>query len=230
MQSHNGNGLGLWLGEQFNDPKSKHYAYLAPVGAKRSVVHTALGPILNQQDVGACVGFTCADTMNTGKFHFSRMRRIPRGKYLDSRWGFGFYDRATDLDEFTDENWPPDDTGTTVLAGAKALKANWFINEYRWAWDMSGFLAALQRQPVMLGTLWTSGMSDPNSEGLIRPTGDLVGGHAYMAYGLSYTKQRIKCRNHWTADWGIKGDFYIGLDDVDWLISQQGEVLVPIPV
>lgn len=229
MQSVNGNGLGCWLGH--NDQQSKGYTYKAAIlPSRKSVVHTARAPIADQGDVGACVGFTDLDLLNTAKFYWSRRRGWGSNHYMGNEQGYAFYRDATRRDEWLDEAWEPDDTGTSVLAGAKALKANNYIDSYLWAWDMDSFLPALQRQPVMLGTLWTSGMSDPDSTGLIRPTGDLVGGHAYMAFGVNFRSRLVKCRNHWTRDWGDDGDFYIGFDDMAWLIDQQGEVLIPKPV
>lgn len=73
-------------------------------------------------------------------------------------------------------------------------------------------------------------MDDPNASGLIRPTGELVGGHAYTAFGVNYITERVRCRNHWTADWGRRGDFYVGFADMEWLLAEQGEAVVPLPV
>jgi hypothetical protein len=229
MQVYDGNGLGCWLAH--NDPRSlRNFRYGAKLTTTRSVTHVANGPILDQGDVGACVGFTADDLMNTAKFYRSRLRGSKRRSYLPNDAGFDFYHEATVLDEWFGETWKPDDTGSSVLAGAKALKKLGYIDAYFWADDMTGLLGALQRQPVMLGTTWTSGMSDPDSAGLIRPTGEIVGGHAYMLYAVSYPLRRVKMRNHWTREWGVSGDAYIGFDDLEWLIAQQGEVLVPTPV
>lgn len=230
MQVHNGNGLGCWLGH--NDPRSlANFRYSGRLTVPlRSVTHTADGPILDQGDVGACVGFTCADILNTSKFYRSRMRPAKRRTFLTNDFGFDFYHEATVLDEWLGETWKPDDTGSSVLAGAKALKKYGYIDSYYWADDMAGFLAALQRQPVMLGTLWTEGMSEPDYRNVVHPTGDVVGGHAYMAYGVHHSVRQVRCRNHWTRDWGWRGDFFISFDDMEWLIAQQGEVLVPTPV
>jgi hypothetical protein len=51
-----------------------------------------------------------------------------------------------------------------------------------------------------------------------------------MAYGVSFRSRRVKCRNHWTREWGLNGNFYVGFDDMEWLIGEQGEILVPVPV
>lgn len=225
MQQHDGHGLGRWA---ISDTQSLDYRYRAPV-RRRAVLHNADAPSLDQGDVGACVGFTCADLLNTSKFAKSRRRPQNRRTYFQNDSGLGFYSYATMLDEWP-ERYPPVDFGTTVTAGAKAMQKSGYIDRYEWAFTFEDFLAALERQPVMLGTLWTSGMSDPDVAGLVRPTGELVGGHAYMAFGVNYVSERIRCRNHWTEEWGYKGDFFLTFSDLYWLLGEQGECVVPIPV
>lgn len=222
MQIHDGHGLGRWYAP---DPRSTDFAFAGKV-RRKSVLHNADGPILDQDGVGACVGFLDADILNTSMFAVSRHRH----KYLGNDSGFGFYEYATLIDEWPGDHWPPDDTGTSVTSGAEAMRKSGYITRYEHAWDFAGFLAALERQPVMLGTLWTAGMDDPDSYGLIRPTGGIVGGHAFMAFGVNYVHERIRCRNHWTRQWGVGGDFYVGFKDMEWLIGQNGEVVIPIPM
>lgn len=228
MQVYDDKGLGCWL--KANDPKSRQYTSPHKLTVTYSVIHTANAPCSNQGDRGACVGFTDLDILNTTKFLGSRRRKDRSGRYLSNDMGFRFYHEATVRDEWHDETWEPDDTGSSVLAGAKALKDLGFIDRYEWQWDMEGLLASLQRQPIMVGTAWTSGMNDPDRNNTIRPTGEIVGGHAYMLYGVNFRSRRVKMRNHWTADWGSKGSAWITFDDMAWLIQQDGEILVPVPV
>lgn len=226
MQVHDGRGLGRWYAP---DPRNRDYSFAGTI-RRKSVLHNADGPILDQDGVGACGGFMDTDVLNTGMFAKSRKRGSKSSRYMGNDSGFGFYHYATMLDEWFDETWEPDDTGTSVVACAKAMQKANYIDRYEWAFDLSGALAALERQPIMLGTLWTSGMDDPDRRGLVRPTGDLVGGHAFMGFGVNYPSDRVRCRNHWTDEWGVDGDFYIGIEDLGWLIEQNGEVVVPIPV
>jgi hypothetical protein len=219
-------GLGRWYAP---DPRSQRFLVGGQV-KRTSVLHTADGPILDQDGLGACGGFTNADILNTAKFRPSRMRVLRDDFYLDGDYGLGFYSFATKLDEWPNEQWPPDDVGTSMVACAKAMQRWKYIDRYEWAPDFASFLHALEQQPVMLGTLWTDGMSDPDSKGIVRPTGELAGGHAYMAFGVNYPRELIRCRNHWTEEWGYGGDFFVRFSDMEWLIAEQGEVVVPRPV
>lgn len=219
-------GLGRWKAP---DPKSRDYPFTGTV-RRKSVLHAANAPITDQNGYGACVGFTDVDILNTAKFVNSRRRALHDDNYLDEDYGLGFYEFATKLDEWPNEQWPPDDLGSSVTAGAKAMQRWGYIDRYEHAFDFETFLAALERQPVMLGTLWTEGMYDPDRKFLVHPTGELAGGHAYMAFGVNYVSEKIKCRNHWTDQWGDDGDFYVSFADMEWLIREGGEVVVPIPV
>jgi hypothetical protein len=219
--------LGRWVRPM--DPRSRDYAYTSRVIRPRSVSHGAYARITDQDGVGACVGFTCLDIINTSKFLHSRYQVNRSSTYLGNDRGFDFYGLATGLDKWP-QTWPPEDTGSSILAGAKVLKQLGFIERYEWALTFESFLVALQHQPVMVGTLWTNGMSDPDATGLVRPTGGLAGGHAYMVRGVNFVSRKLRCRNHWTSQWGRDGEFYIGFDDMEWLLSQQGDCVVPIPL
>lgn len=217
--------LGCWL-QGGKDPRNRNYPY-RDVPARRSITHAAGAPISDQNGYNACVGYTCLDTINYAKFSRNRRRINHNTRFLPNPTGLTFYSIATRLDAWPGEAYPPDDTGSTVLAGAKALQQFGFIPSYRWAFTFADFLAAVEQQPVMVGTLWTSGMSDPDQTGLIRPTGSLDGGHAYSVRGVSFARELLRIRNHWGSDWGIKGEAFISFADMQWLLSQQGEVLVP---
>jgi hypothetical protein len=220
-------GLGAWLGVR--DERSLNYRFTAAPVKGRTVLHAAGAPISNQGDLGGCVGWTDLDTLNYAAFQHSRFYVNRTTRYLANPQGAYFYHLSTLADEWLDEQYPPDDTGSSVLAGAKVLKQLGYVARYEWAMDFDSFLAAVQRQPVMVGTTWTDGMFDPDSKGVIRPTGNLAGGHAYSIRGVDFQKQQVRMRNHWTQEWGIRGEAFIGFDDMKWLLDQQGECLVPIP-
>ena len=215
--------LGCWL-QGGKDPRNRNYPYRAtPV--RKSITHAAGAPISDQ--VGnSCVGYTCLDTVNYAKFSPNRKQINHNTKFLPNSAGLTFYSIATRLDTFPD-TYPPTDSGSTVLAGAKALQQFGLIPSYRWAFSFDDFLAAIEQQPVMVGTLWTDGMMDPDKTGLIRPTGNLAGGHAYSVRGVNFSRELLRIRNHWTSGWGIKGEAFVSFTDMAWLLSQQGEVMVP---
>lgn len=225
MQSHVGNGLGRWA---ILDPRNRDFDARRTLTAKRSVVWDgSTQPVLDQKDVGGCTGFTVADVLNTPMFAKSRARGGKKG-FLTNADALKFYHQATVNDEF-DGTYPPVDTGSTGTAAAKAAKQARFWSSYGHTFTFESFLANLQQQPVMLGTAWTEGMSDPR-RGVVRPSGEIVGGHEYMACRIDWARGMVGCLNHWTKDWGVNGRFWVALADMEWLLAQDGDVVVPKPV
>lgn len=187
-------------------------------------------PISDQGQVGACTGFTALDLMNNHVFRGNRLHRSGTDVLLPNGKGLDFYHQATLRDGLANNTYPPTDEGSSGLGAAKALKFEKFITTYTHGFSMDDFLAALQHQPVMVGTVWTSGMFDPDKTGLIRPTGTKEGGHEYGAFGYNPATQLIKFRNHWTASWGFHGRFFMRASDFEKLLANQGDVTIPAPV
>lgn len=123
----------------------------------------------------------------------------------------------------------PQYEGTSVLAGAKVVqKELGLIKEYRWGFSLEDVLLALgYLGPVVLGLDWYAGMMQPGSDGFIRPTGSVVGGHCIVARGVNHRAKRVLVRNSWGPRWGADGDCYISFDDLGTLLSQGGDACIP---
>lgn len=81
----------------------------------------------------------------------------------------------------------------------------------------------LLKGPVVVGTDWYERMFTPDYDGTVRLGGGIAGGHAWLVTGVDAAKRRARARNSWGAAWGIRGDFWIGLDDLRTLLEQDGE-------
>ena len=128
------------------------------------------------------------------------------------------------------DEWDGEDyDGTSVRAGAKALRSRGLVSEYRWAFDGETVVAhVLAREPVVLGTDWYWGMFDTDSKGFIHPEGSVVGGHAYTVIGASRTKKAVRIINSWGPGWGQKGRAWLSFEHLDKLIKASGEACVAI--
>lgn len=199
-------------------------------GPLKAVDWDDAAPISDQGEVGACTGFTALDLMNNHVFAGNRRRATGSDALLPNAKGLDFYHQATVRDGISGNTYPGVDEGSSGLGAAKGLKFERFIASYTHAFGIDDFLAALQHQPVMVGTLWTEGMFDPDAKGLIRPTGSPQGGHEYGAFGYDPSTTLIKFRNHWTDQWGVMGRFYMLVKDFSRLLSQQGDVTIPTPI
>jgi hypothetical protein len=226
-----------------HDPQNLEYAYprkrvLALTGDKQSVRHRMDPPHLDQFYTSGCVGFAGAQFLNC---RIARRRRTVfnratganfRSDYLDNNDGLRNYSESTARDPFS---WiyPPDDEGSSALGLMKWWKEIGVISEYRWTFTFDGFLAALQDQPVLVGTNWYDDMMDTDERGIVSSsaTGD-GGGHEYLANAILWSRRLIGCENSWGEDvFGKRGTFYLPFDLAEELIiHQQGDVAVPILV
>lgn len=231
-----------------HDPQSR--AFAAPLrrttAPLKSVTHTLAMPHLNQDDKGSCEGETamemlgCSLAINNRRAFWAKATGKRSTKYPTQPDALSCYSLATTLDEFAG-SYPPDDTGTSGLGVAKALKQLGGITRYEWTFTWSAFLGALQKRPVMLGTDWYDSMFDHDASGLLTVDGSAAGGHAYLAFAYrpaTSLPERIGCTNHWVWDdgspWGVRigkhdGCFWLrGVDLEQLLIHEQGESLVPV--
>jgi hypothetical protein len=177
--------------------------------------------VLDQGGEGACVGFgwtyeLIAEPYPTGELNNETAREI--------------YHRARQLDDTPGEDYE----GTAVLAGAKVVKEQGYLDEYRWATTFDEILAALSyRGPVVFGINWYESMYEPDRDGFVRIRGDVAGGHCIVGRGLSMERQAVVLRNSWGEGWGggadlDAGDAYLAFDDLRRLMGEQGEACVPL--
>jgi len=114
--------------------------------------------------------------------------------------------------------------GTAVLAGVKEAQSLGYFGSYRWSFSLAELNMGLSYAgPAVLGLAWYEGMFNTDSQGYIRVTGQVTGGHCVCARGVDIKNKRILIRNSWSATWGINGDAWITFDDMDRLLHEQGE-------
>ena len=162
-----------------------------------------------------CVGFSVA---NFGI-------NLPIGRDYSNEDGHRFYYKCKEID-----GEPGNEEGTTLRSGAKVLKRNGNIEGYAFADSVEEIKWwILSKGPVIAGTIWTSGMLFPNSENIIYPTGEEVGGHAYLL--TEWTSDNlIGIQNSWGTDWGVKGKSYIRAQDFESLFIEQGEAVTAVEI
>ena len=68
----------------------------------------------------------------------------------------------------------------------------------------------------------------PDRNGLIKISGRLAGGHAYVINGVDTKKQQFRIKNSWGKSWGQQGHAYISFTDMKRLIKENGEICLAV--
>jgi hypothetical protein len=183
----------------------------SPTGA---VSWSNVEPVLDQGQTPHCVGFSGAQWGNT----------LPINDKFDNEDGHKFYYTCKTYD-----GQPNQENGSSLRSLAKTLKAASRLTTYAFAATVDETLQwILTKGPVVFGTDWYTGMFNPDSKGIVRPTGFVEGGHAYLAIGYDPTTSMIEFLNSWSAQWGINGRFYMHKNDAVMIFSNRGEGLVAV--
>lgn len=210
-------GVHLHGGRVVNhDPRSRSFP-AAEGGIIRSVKWHRFGICLDQGKVGSCVGNAHAGLRNHAPNHAGK-------PVLHEAAAVGIYSLATELDGF-DGTYPPSDTGTDGNSGAKASRQLGYITSWTHAFGVDHALSALMNGPLTIGTDWYEDMFEPDSKGLIHPTGSLAGGHQYVMDGWDAVHGLFRFNNSWSRSWGKNGRFFMTYADVDTLLGRAGDAI-----
>jgi hypothetical protein len=202
-----------------HDSRSKAFAAQMLIDRTKWVTKTLriYDPRINpNQCHGECTG--CAKAMQ-----FNAVGNRIKGVVLTMTDAHKIYHLGTTLDPFEGE-WPPEDTGSSGLASAKAAKKLGLGGEYRHVFNgADGVVQLIQDgQVVSIGTLWYEGMFTPNDQGVIEPTGSLAGGHQYVAHGYNVEKDLVIIR----CWWGSYKDVKIKREHLNQLLLDDGDAHV----
>lgn len=171
---------------------------------------------LNQNPKPHCVGYSWTHLLADGP--------VTHKEALSTQFADDLYYECQRNDEWAGENYD----GTSVRAGAKVLQKWGRIGVYRWTWDVQELAQwILLKGPAVAGTVWKTGMFRPNSDGLIKPTGNDEGGHAYEINGVNQRRELLRIRNSWGRGWGKGGYAVISFEDFQALLDADGECCMP---
>ncbi|QPO17118.1 cysteine protease [Gordonia phage Lilbeanie] len=180
------------------------------------------GPIIDQGDVGMCVGASLAHLLNVCRTRDGGSQFLGHAEALD------LYEDATKIDPF-DGEYPPDDTGTDAVSVCKVAQEHGLVRVYNHAFGLRQTLLALQTGPVMAGFTWHEGMEEPDADGRISATGEVLGGHQVVLSGIDTRAETVTVLNSWSADWGRGGRAFLSWEDLRLLLADEGDITIPQP-
>lgn len=217
---------------------------IEPENVKKPRSYTWYCPIyLDQGPDGACVGFgysheAAARPQSVMGINYAFAMNLYYQTQREDPWPGGAYPGAEEFYE-----------GTSVLTGAKVMRSRGYYSGYTWALDAREIAQGIgYTGPCVLGLDWYEGMFETNSDGFIRPTGGLAGGHCVLAKGVKivykpwrnlyfwrtrtwadvdFDKSYVIIHNSWGPNWGNLGAARLSLSDLDLLMGSYGEACFP---
>lgn len=181
---------------------------------RQNVIWKNPRPVLDQEESNHCIGFSYAQWGNTTPVNDKYTNQDAHDIYYECK---------------AIEGLPKQEDGTSVRAGAKAMKARKRINAYAFATSVEQIRIFLQEKgPIVLGTGWTNSMFKPDTYSYVKPVGSFVGGHAYLAVADLVNKDSVLCLNSWGNKWGNKGYFKMKWSDFRILWDTYAEAVAAV--
>jgi hypothetical protein len=204
-----------------HDERSRAYAVTTRRKKPISRRWARRSPVLDQGQVGSCVGNTFAGWLATD----TALRQGTTT--VDESLAVEVYGRATALDRIPG-TYPPDDTGSTGLAGAKAMVALGLAKgPYHHAFSVADALLALSYVgPLCVGIEWREGLDTPDPSGMCTFSGAVRGGHEQLWDELDVEHGVVWFTNSWSDTWGVAGRACLSIADFGRALAAQGDVVV----
>lgn len=189
----------------------------------KGVVWTRYSPILDQGQLGSCTGNAMTGLLGCAPFSAD----AKMAAQFNETFAVRLYSAATKIDAFAGA-YPPDDTGSSGLAVAKAAKAMGLITKYSHAFTTNALIYALTKAPVIVGVPWYESFFTPDHNGVITIGGKVAGGHEFLVRGYEPYSKMFLADNSWGTGWGQGGSFHFSVDTWNALRKQKSDITAPV--
>lgn len=198
-------------------------------GAKSVFWNPNFPEALDQGKLSSCTGNDRAQVLSTQPFTLK----------LTQYDAIKIYSRATEIDEWQDNTYPPIDEGSSVLAATKAsIDLGYFKGKYEAIDTIEGLQTALQRGPCDIGVSFYNDMFEPTRCGELVAKNGVAGGHAMAMVAVDMQNMKFIVRNSWGNSWGkcrtrngVKecGYAYFSAGTFQKLLNEGAEVICSVP-
>lgn len=225
--------LGGWGRNINHDPRSKAYkAARYGTTTPKDVTWEIHIPPMDQGNLGSCVPHAGTAMLATDPFWGELGADIQKQLSSPAQaelYALQLYRDVTRADPYPGA-WEPTDTGSDGLSLAKVLQSRGLNNGYEHVMSIDDAHAAIQKGPYPIGISFLANMETPGKDGVVSVSGRTLGGHEILVYRYDLTRDLWWCRNSWSADWGLKGDFAFDTPGYQKLISLQADGTPMTPV
>lgn len=215
------------------DPRNLDYRAMTLAPAEYEKVDKAWGapPVTDQGQEGACVGHGCTQAACAhGGVVLEGEQTLDEYAQLwyhltqhDDQWqgcSLGLQCPISAHHEVY--------SGTSVKAGGLHGIQKGLFSEIRWALGIDEVLKTLTTVGrVVFGVPWHQGMYEAPG-GIVSVSGPQVGAHCIGADEIRWSTEQVIWQNSWGLPYGINGRAAISFTDLDALLQNGGECMVPI--
>lgn len=113
--------------------------------------------------------------------------------------------------------------GATVTSAMETGRTLGYWAVYRWIYDMPNTLRALEKAPVIAGTVWYPSMFERDAEGIVRKIGvneSPVGGHQYVLGAYDAKRDLLDVEQTWAPN-----TYEVGMPYKGWVYRIPGEIM-----
>lgn len=219
--------LGGWGRNINHDPTSKAYraSRAGEVALPTSVTHDVRIAVMDQGNLGSCVPHAGTELLTTDPF-WDTLDKAVQKQLMDPTAAEAFAQQAyrdvTRLDPYPGQ-WEPDDTGSDGLSLWKLFRQRGYVGGSEHVMSIDDAHVLIQKTAYPIGISWLSGMDSPGRDGVVKVTGTVRGGHEILLYAYDAARDLWWCRNHWSKDWGLNGNFAFDTPGYQKLMDMQGD-------
>lgn len=211
----------------WHDPQNRAYPTRGVLFAEDAPITTKswwTRDVWDQNGHSSCTSESATGVIFTSPFRMV-LDRANLDAYNDPSERYALYRYAQRFDPWQGEAYE----GSSTDAPFKVLRERDQIREWRWNFGLDDTLRTLSKHgAVSIGTVWKEAMFKPDSNGYIRPEGDVAGGHAYRLLGVNAEHRYVIGVNSWGRSWGIGGRFRMTWDTLEQLLGEDGEAVTVV--